>query len=170
MKIRLAQEKDAKAIAKVHVDSWRTTYEGVVDPDFLANMSYSEREENWSRIIPSNPPLVAENEDGEIIGFASSGPERSGEYPGYSSELYAIYICKEYQGKGLGKSLVSHTMDRLLEAGYESMIVIVLEENEARFFYEALGGQRLAEGELKIGERTHRELVYGWKSLGELKV
>lgn len=49
---------------------------------------------------------VAENEAGEIFGFASGGPEESDEYPLYEGEVTAIYILKEYQGLGLGKKLL----------------------------------------------------------------
>lgn len=169
LKIRLATKEDIKGLAKVHVDSWRTTYEGIVDPDFLRNLSYEEREKMWTGAIDTNPPLVAIDEAGEVLGFASGGAERSGDYPGFDAELYAIYILKEYQGLGLGRRLMNRLIDRLIEEGFESMIVIVLAENEAKYFYEAMGGKRLAEASLTIGSRTHQEIVYGWESLQELK-
>lgn len=35
MKIRIATIEDAYAIAKVHVDSWKTTYKGIIPDHFL---------------------------------------------------------------------------------------------------------------------------------------
>ena len=54
MNIRLATIADAQAIAKVHVDSWRTTYKGIVPDDVLANLSNSQRTEKWHSML-SNP-------------------------------------------------------------------------------------------------------------------
>lgn len=169
MEIRIAKEKDVKALARVHVDSWRTTYEGIVDPSFLQSLSYEEREKRWAGVIRENPPFVALNQAGEVVGFASAGAERSGDYPGYDAELYAIYILEEYQGQGLGRRLMTQTIDSLIDKGFKSMLVIVLAENEARHFYEALGGEGIGEGSLQIGSRNHAELIYAWKSLRKLK-
>ena len=43
MFIRKANIEDAMGIAKVHVDSWRTTYKGIVPEVFLENLSYDEK-------------------------------------------------------------------------------------------------------------------------------
>lgn len=47
--------------------------------------------------------FVAETENGEVIGFADCGNERSGDYPGIEGEVYAIYILEAYQGQNIGK-------------------------------------------------------------------
>jgi hypothetical protein len=51
MLIRHAQLTDIPAIARVHVDSWRTTCRGIVSDDYLAKLSYQQREiafrERW---------------------------------------------------------------------------------------------------------------------------
>lgn len=51
MLIRPARMADADAIARVHVDSWRTTYPGIVPDDYLATMSYEQRSGVWQRIL-----------------------------------------------------------------------------------------------------------------------
>ena len=95
MLIREASPSDAAAIARVHVDSWRTTYAGIVPADYLANLSYTRREQFWRDILstptPSGCVYVAAQDTGEIVGFASGGPERSGNAI-YRGELYAIYL------------------------------------------------------------------------------
>ena len=45
--VRPAQVKDAEAIARVHVDSWRTSYAGIIDAEHLASLSVVERAERW---------------------------------------------------------------------------------------------------------------------------
>ncbi|MFJ7661235.1 GNAT family N-acetyltransferase [Lysinibacillus sp. NPDC097162] len=91
-KIRKAIEPDAKAIAKVHVDSWRTTYANIVPDEYLINLSYENREQLWIKNISNDAVFVAENNEGQIIGFSSGGKERSGKYIEFEGELYAIYL------------------------------------------------------------------------------
>jgi hypothetical protein len=45
MKIRKATPNDARNIAKVQVNSWRTTYKNIVPDEFLENMGYKDREQ-----------------------------------------------------------------------------------------------------------------------------
>ncbi|WP_330217584.1 hypothetical protein [Planococcus halocryophilus] len=40
MKTRKATEQDAPGIAKVHVDSWKTTYKEILPSAFLTSLSY----------------------------------------------------------------------------------------------------------------------------------
>jgi ribosomal protein S18 acetylase RimI-like enzyme len=167
MKIRKAKLEDAKGIAKVHVDSWRTTYETIFPSDFLNNLSYESRENLWNDAIPKGTIYVAENNEGFIVGFSTGGKERTGNYEGFEGELYAIYILKEYQGKGIGKALVQPVVEELLEAGIDSMTVVVLEENSACQFYEALGAKKLDSIEDEIAGKKVKECVYGWGNLKE---
>ena len=47
LEIRTARIEDSPGIARVHVDSWRTTYRGIVPQDVLENLSYQQRQEIW---------------------------------------------------------------------------------------------------------------------------
>ena len=44
--IRRAIKDDIRGIAKVHVDSWKTTYKGIFADEFLENITYEQRENN----------------------------------------------------------------------------------------------------------------------------
>lgn len=164
MIVREAVASDAKGMAKVHVDSWRTTYKGVVPDDYLDNLSYQERENIWNQAIPRGGVYVAEV-DGKVVGFANGGKERSGNYADYDGELYAIYILKEYQGQGIGKELMTAVANHLVRQGYSNMLVIVLEDNPAKHFYESTGAKYVATGDLEISGKKLIELVYGWENL-----
>lgn len=168
MKIRKAKLEDAKGIARVHVDSWRTTYETIIPSEYLNNLSYESREKLWIDGIPKGIVYVAEDEKGTIVGFSSGGKERTGKYVGFEGELYAIYILKEFQGKGIGKALVKPVVEELHNAGIESMLVLVLEDNNACHFYEALGATKLDSIEVEIADKKLIEAVYGWKDTKSL--
>ncbi|WP_249872659.1 GNAT family N-acetyltransferase [Oceanobacillus saliphilus] len=165
MIIREANLNDAKDIAKVHVDSWRTTYKNIIPDDFLNNLSYEKREQLWTTNIPKGNVFVAENEQGQIVGFSSGGKERSGKYKGYEGELSSIYILKNSQGKGIGKLLAKPVFHKIGTLGINTMLVFVLEDNESRFFYESLGGKVIDKVEVEIAGKKLNELVYGWDNI-----
>jgi ribosomal protein S18 acetylase RimI-like enzyme len=163
--IRKAVINDAKGISKVHVDSWKTTYKNIVSDEYLTNLTYENREQIWLHNIPNGGVYVAENSKGEIVGFSSGGKERSGKYTGFDGELYAIYILKEYQGLGIGKALVKPIIDEMKSKDLKSMIVLVLEDNNSRLFYEALGAKKIDVIEIEISGKKLSELVYGWEDI-----
>ena len=171
MLIREARAADAAAIARVHVDSWRTTYAGILPSDFLASLSYATREQSWSRVLsaPSGRSFtcVAEDEEGRIVGFASGGPERTGD-PVYKGELYAIYVLAQCQRRGIGSRLVAAVLRRLVEQGIDSMLLWVLADNPSRGFYETLGARRIREKTAEVGGIEVIEVAYGWSSLRHL--
>ena len=107
IRIRAATPEDAASIGRVHVDSWRSTYAGIVPADYLACLSYRNRESAWKQLLTADRPgtccFVAETEDGDIVGFANTGPEREGNSI-YGGELYAIYILEGYQRMGIWAS------------------------------------------------------------------
>lgn len=165
MKIRKAVLADAKGIAKVHVDSWRSTYANILPDEYLNNLSYEGREKLWENNMSQSEVYVAENLAGEIVGFSMGGRERSEKYKDFTGELYAIYVLKEYQGQGIGKMLVRPIIEDLIELQIFSMLVLVLEKNDSRYFYEALGANQVDVLEIVISGTILNEIVYGWNDI-----
>jgi len=169
--IRAADERDSAAIARVQVDSWRTTYRGIISESYLAALSYQQREQKWQEFFRATEDLqfayVAEAENNQVIGFAAGGLNRNEEID-YEGELYAIYLLFEYQRKGIGTLLTKAVVKRLLQEGVHSMLVWVLEGNPACRFYEAVGGRKISEKEIIIGEEAYKEVAYGWREIEEL--
>lgn len=168
--VRPAEIDDAGAIAEVHVDSWRTTYRGLLPDDFLASLEQPAYEERWRRTLTGGAGRVYVAEDeGRVVGFASGGRERAGE-DGYSGELYAIYILERAQRRGHGRQLVKAVVQGLREMALGDMIVWVLRDNhQARHFYERLGGGYVRTQPITIGSTLLQEVSYGWKSLDAVR-
>lgn len=170
MSIRPATRQDIPDIARVHVDTWRTTYAGILPNRFLAELSYESREDGWKWVFDysgshdGNQTFVAEDSSGAIVGFANGGPERTGD-PEFKGELNAIYIGKAVQGLGIGRALTKAVVESLRARNLDSMIVWVLAGNPACGFYERLGGQRVREKKVEIGGRLVTEVAYGWRQL-----
>ena len=166
MIVRKATLSDAEAIGRIHVASWRETYTGIVPDEFLAALSAERRAEQW-RAGLANPEsrtivLVGEIRPGDVVGFAACGPEREG-LAAYPGELYAIYVLKEAQGRGLGRAMLETAARHLAEAGHEAWMCWVLADNPTRHFYEAMGGVAFQQKDIEIGGRTLVEVAYGWK-------
>ncbi|AOM84482.1 GNAT family N-acetyltransferase [Salisediminibacterium beveridgei] len=167
MIVRKARISDARGIAKVHVDSWLSTYRGIIPDQYLDQLTYENRERLWERNIPEGIVFVAEVE-GEIVGFSSGSEERSGNYEGFNGELSAVYLLEAHQGKGIGSLLVEAIVNELLAMNIRSMVVLVLKDNPSRFFYEALGGTIIDTLEIEIAGKNLSELVYGWEDIREI--
>ena len=172
IRIRKAAPADAGGIARVHVDTWRTSYAGIVPDEHLAGLSYSDREAVWGQILSRDKPaqhnFVAETEGGEVVGFAGGGPEREGDEV-YLGELYAVYLLEAYQRQGVGRRLARAVANGLLSAGFESMLLWVLEDNRrARRFYESLGGVVVGRKSIEIGGAALVEVSYGWRDIAGL--
>ncbi|GIP43856.1 putative N-acetyltransferase YuaI [Paenibacillus sp. J45TS6] len=171
MRIRSAIQSDAVQIAEVHVNSWRTTYKGIVPDSYLDNLSVAKRTLLWEKQLDGGNEgskiFVAENEAGQIVGFVSGGLNRLESMP-FDSEIYAIYLLEEYQRQGIGELLMSSITSFLTDQGYKSTYLWALEDNRYRSFYEKLGGVLTGREEIEIGSVKLGEIAFGWDHLDRL--
>ena len=169
MPIRDAIPADALVLANIHVESWRTTYRGLLPERLLADLSYAGRERQWAWAISAAGEgdgcvVVAEDAAAGVVGFASGGRCR-GDWP-FDGELTAIYLAAAHQGRGLGRDLVRAVAGRLAAQGHRSLLLWVLRTNApARGFYEALGGALVGEKTEEFAGATLHEVAYGWPDL-----
>ncbi len=168
--IRKAGVTDATAIAKVHVDTWRSSYRGIVPDSVLDGLSYDDREARWRERLSgrSRGFLVAEDDAGDVVGFAWGGSQRSG-VPEYAGELYVLYVLPDRQRQGVGRLLTASVAGELVERGMRSMLVWALADSPYRRFYESLGGRLLDKQGLHSSNGVELPVVaYGWADLGVL--
>lgn len=115
--IRLARAEDAAAIVAVYapyVEQTRITFEEVVP----------EATEIVRRM--SNPihPWLALEEDGRLVGFASTSPMRVREAYRWSVET-GLYLRPETQGRGLGRKLLDWHLELLKQQGFVAAFATV---------------------------------------------
>lgn len=172
MQIREANIADAAAIARVHVDTWRTAYRDIVPASVLTQLSYEQKMELWQFVLaPNSRSFVYVAEDPatqQIVGFASGGPAMDKEDSLYKGELFTLYILEAYQRQGLGRRLFLHVVEHLIRMALTSMLLWVFAENSAHHFYEALGGQPVRTQIEEEDGVPLQEVAYGWTDITTL--
>ncbi|MGF1639413.1 MAG: GNAT family N-acetyltransferase [Rhodospirillales bacterium] len=172
MRIRDARGADARAIARVHVDAWRNAYAGLLPDRMLARMSGRVHAARWEATLRQRGRdervLVAELDRAGVVGYGNCGPSRVRSLP-HAGEVYELYVAPEYQERGIGRRLLQRLFDRLVEAGADSAVVWVLAANPARFFYETMGGRRVAERDEALWNVVLPQAAYGWDDLKAIR-
>lgn len=162
MKIRPSKSSDARAMARIYVQTWRDTYLSLIPFGFLFDMSVSRQEADFHSELGSRGIIsfVAEQE-GRVVGFVTGGEERhkNGIYGG---EIYTLYVLKSFQRQGIGGKLVSALVRQFNRIGMYSMIVRVLKLNPYRRFYRKINGTYLKTERLPFAGEIMEVEAYGW--------
>ncbi|MEK7466960.1 MAG: GNAT family N-acetyltransferase [Planctomycetota bacterium] len=167
--IRPATEADIPGIARVHVDTWRTAYRGIVDAGYLESLSYEDFEKRRrERLATAGTRTFVGEVGGEVVAFATAGPNR--ELDGkHDAELYAIYVRNAYARRGIGRALVAAVAGWLAAEKRRAMILWVLRDNApSKRFYESLGGAPAGEKEVRFGTQDLPHAAYGWPDVASL--
>lgn len=154
--LRSAHLGDAPRVASLHVATWQTAYRGLLPADYLDGLSVDSRAASWRSFISGSPcdHLVLAEASGELVGFASCGPDAE---TGSAGELYTLYVGADGWGTGIGRSLITASCDLLAADGFDEVFLWVLATNErARGFYQHLGW---------AWTNTVRTQVFGGKSV-----
>jgi len=161
--VRPARPDDAPAIAKVHVQSWRETYVGILPQAMVDGLTEPESRERWIEATQpeSTSHLCVAEADGRIVGFASGCPATDADI-GCDGMLDFLYIVQAGHGLGLGRALTEAVAANLHAQGFAGMGVIVHADNPALGFYKAVGGRVVVER-----QRPHRgfavsEVLLSW--------
>jgi ribosomal protein S18 acetylase RimI-like enzyme len=157
LKIRAAAPADAPAIARIHVETWRSAYRNIIPAAYLSALEVEPRVRRWEEILQKvrHFALVVE-EAGLIVGWISFGPCRD-EGDGHEAEIYAIYVDSVYQRGGRGSALLVAAEAQLttsISPAATRLSVWALARNDAaRRFYERHG--------YFSGPREKQELIGG---------
>src|SRR4029077_10395162 len=89
--IRAARPGDASSIARLDVDTWRSTYAGILTGTYLVGLSPDRRRQGWANVIGREPRdvRVAVDAEDRILGFGSCGKCRA--EPGFNGEVFTLY-------------------------------------------------------------------------------
>lgn len=161
--IRKGRVEDALQIAIVNVYTWKTQYSGLMPEDVIDNRVANVEQmamKNKQRIIDDDNYIVAEV-DGTIVGFTRFARSTYKDYEN-AGEIYALYLLKGFNGKGIGRKLFEVAKDELKKAGYNKMIIKCLKGNPTLDFYKYMGGEVIGEDKMIMDSAVLEEdvLVY----------
>ena len=163
--IQEANLKHAQGLANVHIKTWRHSYKGIIDQDYLDSLNLKQREERWTNILQTpnrkSQIYVTLNSKDQVIGFYSIGESREKEH-NFTHELMAIYILPEYQGRGLGRFMFEDIKQKLHALNAKSLCVVVLKEGPAVAYYKKMGAQIIQARKDEIGGKQYKEYLMGW--------
>lgn len=174
MLIRHATLADAERMGFINAASWRTTYKGLIDDRAFDVMTHEAMVAKWTRIIThyaTNPSfaLVAEV-DGEVVGYISCGPNTHPDQSQFEWELFAVYLLKEHQGKGIGKALFCEAVNEMKRLGVKSLVLYVLSSNTpSRKFYESFKPDFAGSAKVMINEIEYDDTYYGWSDIASFE-
>ena len=140
--VRPAEPADAAGIARVHVESWRHAYAGLVPGTYLASLDVDRRTEVWRRDLAAGSRIRAwvATVDDEVVGFISLGPSQDEDAERGTLQVYAIYLDAGLWGSGVARELLRTA---LADVPPRTAVTLwVFAENErARHFYRRHGFQ-----------------------------
>jgi len=170
--IRPAVVDDAAAIAAVRVESWRTTYRGVIPDAYLDAMRVEDSTVLWARILATptgdkRMVFVAEDASG-VLGFSAAMKLAEPKF-GVNAELTGIYLKPQAQRQGVGRKLLAAAARACMIEDAADMLVWVITQNQAaRQFYESLGAKLMAGQPFSWDGLELHETGYCWRDLGSL--
>jgi ribosomal protein S18 acetylase RimI-like enzyme len=132
--VRDATTADSPAVARVHINSWRFAYRGIMPDEVLDGLTIEERTGQWNARIVDWDVFVAVD-GGRVAGFCEL--LRRIDQPPY---IRALYIDPADLRRGLGTLLVNEAARRLRAAGEAEVTLQVVTQNKrARDFYRRSG-------------------------------
>jgi L-amino acid N-acyltransferase YncA len=133
--------------------------------EYLDGLDVDKRANMWRQLAQDADKiiLVAEDSEGNIVGFSALGPSRDVDADPNTAEVAAIYVHPEEWKKGIGRALLSASLDQIRKRKFDQLTLWVLEGNQrARSFYESFGF--IQEGAVKDEDHwktfTVREVRY----------
>lgn len=126
----------AAGIATVHNDGWRQTFGHLLAGHHYDEAALARRVDFWTRELRqpgADTVMRVAVADGEVIGFAESGPTR-GEPAVRERELWILYVAAAWHGAGVAQNLV----DTVLGPG-PAQLWVVKDNPRAQSFYRRNG-------------------------------
>ncbi len=130
---------------------WNTTYKGIYPDEKLTGYDVAKNEIIFQNIV-NNPDfeLYVALDGDKLVGLMTCGkPYRP--FNDFQQEIGLLYILKEYQRQGIGKTFFDIARKQVKTSGYTEFFLSVNNKNfAAQQFYVAMGGTVICEDETQI--------------------
>lgn len=125
------EEIDGKSL--VHWQTWREAYDDLLPAEFQETMTL-EKCRFFSQKYPENTLIAMDGKKG--VGFISYGNYRDETIQ--AGEIIALYVLKDYYGKGVSKQLM-HAAFVALDQFSEIYLWVLKDNKRAIAFYQKMG-------------------------------
>ncbi|WP_108245323.1 GNAT family N-acetyltransferase [Muricauda brasiliensis] len=149
MIVRTMKPSDWKKVSNVYLEGIAT--------GFATFETKAPSYEQWDNAHTTECRLVAEDDNGSLMGWAALSPVSSRCVYGGVAEV-SVYISEKSRGKGVGKLLMQHLIDESEKAGYWTIQSGIFPENTPSIKLHEKVGFRY------IGKRERVGKIHGvWK-------
>ena len=125
------EEIEGKSL--VHLQTWREAYDDLLPADFQETMTL-EKCRFFSQKYPENTLIAMDGK--KVVGFISYGNFRDETIQ--AGEIIALYVLKDYYGKGVSKQLM-HAAFVALDQFSEIYLWVLKDNKRAIAFYQKMG-------------------------------
>jgi GNAT superfamily N-acetyltransferase len=164
-----ASSQDADSIARLHAQSWRSAYRGMLSDAYLDEHVVADRLAFWTsrfaNVAPERRLVLRAVSDGELLGFVCVLLDAE---PKWGARLDNLHVSPESKGTGVGYVLFNGAREWIADVAPEmAMHLWCVERNYvARRFYERQGGKIVETATRPVAqELSVPELRYWWPPL-----
>jgi L-amino acid N-acyltransferase len=149
--IRTARLTDAEAIRGIYNRAILTVATFDLEPRSL------EEQQQWLAMRSGAHLVLVADAGGSLAGFASLSPYR--DRPAYRTTVEnSVYVDESFQGKGVGKQLMSELVDSARDRGFHSVIARIVSSNAASIALHRAVGFEIVGVEKEVGRKLGRWL------------
>ena len=153
MQVRPARLDDAEAIRTIYnleVTTSTVTFD-------LVPRTLEEQQAWLAERSGAHAALVAEADDGTVVGFGSLSPYR--DRPAYSTSVEdSVYVARDQQGQGIGKAVLGGLVDVATAHGFHTMLARIVGGHEASIALHVALGFGIVGTEREVGRKQNRWL------------
>ena len=153
MEIRRATIEDAEAIRAIY----NVEVQGSTVTFDIVPRSLQDQVEWLEKRSGAYAVLVATDDDGTVLGFASLSPFR--ERPAYSTTVEdSVYVDRARRGEGVAKALLSALVETATVHGFHAMIARIVGGHDASIALHERVGFEIVGTEREVGRKMGRWL------------
>ena len=166
--LRPALAADAPALAVLAERTFRDTFGSQNTPanmDLLCANAFSP-EIQRNEIEDSGVVTIIAEDQGAMIGFYQLRLARPHEsvHARRPAELHRIYVIAQWQGRGVARDLMQHSIDTAMRKSCDVLWLGVWEHNpKAMAFYRKFGLEIVGSHAFKLGQERQRDMIMAVK-------
>lgn len=160
LRIRKAEDGDARNIGACHYHCWQETYPGLISEEFLNSMDENKNMDRFEELFSKiGQFMYVILDDSHIVGFFDISPARD-KYAPY--EIQGLYLRKTYHGCGCGRAIMNYIRGK---CGADPFYLWCLSTNPTCNYYTHMGGKEIARKKAAIGSQEYEEICFLFSDL-----